>query len=219
MSTSSMHISLGLDDAIDLRAMGLEGGYNVITTGRGTFARLFDAFDRGELGCSSSCFHTAVICPSLVTGGKPSLTIRAVPMPMADWSHLRKSDPAAYAVRKRAVADFFIEQVERYAIADLRRHIQVVDIATPATFARYTRSLQGQNYDMAPYPDNFGRRRLPMRTPIKGLYQPKFSNGIWPCMMAGLQAVDMMLGGAVMHGYSRYSPDRDPPAPRGRRAG
>ncbi len=214
LSTSSLHISLGLEPDFDLRGLELDGGYNVVTTGHGTFERLFSAFDRGELGYSQDCFHTAVICPSLVTQGRPTVEIRVVPVPFADWGELRATDYEAYTRRKQAVAAFFIEQVERYAIPDLRQAIRVVDIATPATFARYTGTLLGQNYDMAPYPDNFGRKRLPLRTPIKGLYQPKLSHGIWPSMMAGMQAVDMMLDGAVMHGYTRYSPSRDPAAPR-----
>ena len=89
-----------------------------------------------------------------------------------------------------------------------------MDIATPATFARFTGASLGQNYDMAPTPDNFGRKRLAMRTPVAGLYQPKLCHGIWPAITAGMQAVDMILGGEVMGGYSRYSPQRDPPAPR-----
>ena len=89
-----------------------------------------------------------------------------------------------------------------------------MDVATPATFARFTGTLLGQNYDMAPYPDNFGRKRLAMRTPVAGLLQPKLCHGIWPAITGGMQAVDMILAGEVMGGYSRYSPRRDPPAPR-----
>jgi len=43
---------------------------------------------------------------------------------------------------------------------------------------------------------------LPTRTPIKGLFVPKFSHGIWPSMQAGLQVVDMISGGKIMNGNS-----------------
>jgi len=208
MSASSLHISLGLDDGLDLEGLGLRCGYNVITTGGDTFERLFGAFERGEAAFHDRCFHTAVICPSLVTGGKPSLVIRAVPMPAAEWTELRERDPTSYQQRKNAAADFFIEQVERYAIPGLRRHIVFRDVATPATFARYLGSPTGSNYDMASYPENFGRKRLRMRTPVAGLFQPKFSHGIWPGMQAGLQVADMLLENRVMGGYSRFEPGR-----------
>jgi hypothetical protein len=38
--------------------------------------------------------------------------------------------------------------------------------------------------------------------------------GIPVSITGGMQAVDMILAGEVMGGYSRYSPRRDPPAPR-----
>jgi hypothetical protein len=56
---------------------------------------------------------------------------------------------------------------------------------------------------MAPYPDNFGRKRLKTRTPIRGLYQPKFVHGVIGSITGGLQAADMILEGRVMGGYSR----------------
>lgn len=204
MSPSAMTISLGLDSTIDLKALGLDCGYNVITTGKGTFEKLFQAFDRGEHILDEHCFHTAVICPSLTIGGKPSIIIRVVPMPMADWKTLRETDYNQYTRKKNDIADFYIKQVERYLIPDLSSHIVIRDIATPATFERYSGSPGGSNYDMSPYPQNFGLKRLKTRTPIKGLFQPKFSHGIWPSMQAGLQVVDMITGGEVMGGYSRF---------------
>ena len=93
--------------------------------------------------------------------------------------------------------------MERYLIPNLRQHINVIDIATPATFARYQGSPTGANYDMAPYPDNFGRYRLPMVTPIEGLLLPKFTHGIQGALQAGIYIADHILNGAVVGG--RYS--------------
>lgn len=204
MSPSSMTISLGLDNSIDLQSLGLDCGYNVVTTGKGTFEKLFKAFDNDEYFLDEKCFHTAVICPSLTTGSKPAIIIRVVPIPLANWKLLRETDLKLYKKKKEEVADFYIRQVERYLIPDLSRHIVVRDIASPATFERYSGSPTGSNYDMSPYPDNFGLKRLPTRTPIQGLFIPKFSHGIWSSMQAGLQVVDMITGGEIMNGYSRY---------------
>ena len=204
MSASAITISLGLDDNIDLKSLGLDCGYNVITTGKGIFEKLFKEFDKGEVLLDENNFHTAVICPSLTTGGKPVIIIRCVPMATSNWIELRENDYEAYKKQKETVADFFIQQVENYLIPDLTKHILYKDIASPATFARYSGSPTGSNYDMAPLPENFGLKRLKMRTPIKGLYQPKFSHGIWPSLQSGLQVVDMIMEGKVMNGFSRY---------------
>jgi len=86
----------------------------------------------------------------------------------------------------------------------LSKHIKVLDVSTPATYARYSGSPSGAIYDMAPYTDNFGRSRLKMRTPIKGLYQPKFVHGVFGCLLAGMQVNDMILNRKVMDGNARY---------------
>jgi prolycopene isomerase len=204
MSASAMTISLGLDDEIDLKGLGLDCGYNVITTGKGTFEKLFQECEKGEICLNPECFHTAVVCPSLTTGGKPVVIIRCVPMNAANWPALRENDYKAYKKQKEKIADFYIAQVEKYLIPRLKKHILYKDISSPATFIRYSGSPTGSNYDMAPYPDNFGLKRLKMRTPVKQLYQPKFSHGIWASMQAGLQVIDMIMNGKIMNGYSRY---------------
>ncbi|MHA1505093.1 MAG: hypothetical protein ACTSPT_07890 [Candidatus Heimdallarchaeota archaeon] len=203
MSTSSMNIALGLDDKIDLAGLGLDCGYNVMSTGTGSFERLFDAYEKGEMAFSEKQFHFGVICPSLTTGGKPNITIRVVPMAMADWGTLRESDPKAYKARKEEIADFFIGLCEKYLIPDLSKHIVIKDISTPATYARYSGSPTGSIYDMSPYPDNFGRSRLKMKTPIKGLYQPRFVHGVFASLLSGIQANDMILNGKINNGNAR----------------
>jgi phytoene dehydrogenase-like protein len=204
MSASSITIGLGLDDNIDLQTFGLDCGYNVITTGKNTFENLFKAFDNGEYLLDENNFHCAVICPSLTTKEKPTLIIRIVPIPMAKWKNWRENDIDKYNAEKEMIAEFYIDKVEKYLIPNLKKHIVLKDISTPATFERFVKTPTGSNYDMAPYPDNFGMKRLKMRTPIKNLFQPKFSHGIWPSMQAGLQVADMILKGKIMNGNSRY---------------
>jgi all-trans-retinol 13,14-reductase len=204
MSTSSMNLSIGLDDQIDLRALGLDCGYNVITTGGDTYDRLFDAYERGEIGFADNRFHIGVVCPSLTTGGKPNITVRITPMALGDWLELREKEPEKYKQRKQKWADFFVDKVEKFLIPELRKHIVVLDVSTPATYARYSGSPSGAIYDMAPYTNNFGRTRLKMRTPIEGLFQPKFIHGVFGCLLAGMQVNDMILDRKIMNGNARY---------------
>jgi phytoene dehydrogenase-like protein len=206
MSTSSMNISIGLDDEINLDALEMDCGYNVITVGGDAYDRLYDAYEKGEIGFTDNRFHIGVICPSLTTGGKPNITVRITPMPLSDWLELRENEPEKYKELKQKWADFFIDIVEKYLIPNLRKHIKVLDVSTPATYARYSGSPTGSVYDMAPYPDNFGRTRLKMRTPIKGLFQPKFVHGVFGCLLAGMQANDMILNRKIMDGNARYKP-------------
>ena len=86
---------------------------------------------------------------------------------------------------------------------ELKKHILITDISTPATYARYSSSPSGSIFDMAPYTSNFGRTRLKMRTPIKGLFQPKFVHGVFGSLLAGIQVNDMILNRKIMNGNAR----------------
>jgi len=199
MSPSSLNVALGLDDGIDLARLDLDYPYNVVSTGRGTTERLFDAFLEGGNAFSPECFHMAVICPSLTTGAKNTVTLRGVPFGIGDWLSWRQKDPGRY-------------QAEKYFIPDLSRHIVVKDIATPATYARYSGSPTGSIYDMAALVTQFGPKRLPMKTPVANLYQPKFAHGLYGGMMNGVQVVDLMLDRAFNGGNSLFNPQGRPAA-------
>jgi len=205
MSASAFMINLGLDERIDLKSMGFDCGYNLLTTGKGIFNRLYESYDKGELLMSKEDFFVPVICPSLPVDKKNALTIFVYPVFINDWKELRKFDYPAYVNKKEEIARFYIDLVEEYMIPNLKAHIVLTDIASPATFARYSGSPTGSKFDMAPYPENFGKNRLKMRTPIKNLFQPKFSHGIWPCLQAGIQVVDMIMDRKIMNGNSRYT--------------
>jgi hypothetical protein len=160
--------------------------------------------EKGKIGYTDEDFRVGVICPSLTTGGKQNIILRVVPMGIDDWVTLREKDREKYKEKKQKWANYFIDLTEKYLIPDLRKHIKVVDISTPATYALYSGSPTGSIYDMAPYPDNFGRTRLKMKTPVKNLYQPKFIHSVFATLLAGMQANDMILNRQIMDGNARY---------------
>ncbi|MBN2281769.1 MAG: NAD(P)/FAD-dependent oxidoreductase [Candidatus Marinimicrobia bacterium] len=201
ISPSGFSIHLGLDDKIDLNALGFNCGYNVLTT-PGAFEKAFGHWDRQELMMSNDCFHMAAICPSVMTSGKPTLVLHVVPVPSEKWIALYDSDSKKYSQEKLTAIDFYINKLEQYMVPELSRHVVFTDISTPATYRRYIGSPTGSQYDMLPVPSNFGKNRLKSRTTIKGLFITKFSHGIWPSMQAGLQIVDMISGGKIMNGNS-----------------
>ena len=205
MSTSSINIALGLDDEIDMKAMDLDYPYNVVSTGLGTSEKLFDGFMAGGNAFSDDCFHAAVICPSLTTGAKNTVTIRCTPFGIGQWLEWRENDPEKYRAEKERWGDFFIHIAEKYFIPGLSKHIVVKDIATPATFSRYSGSPTGSLYDMASIVTQFGPKRLPFKTPVINLYQPKFAHGLYGSMMNGVQMVDMLLDRKFNDGNSLFT--------------
>lgn len=206
MSVSSINVALGLDDKIDLASMDLDYPYNVVSTGLGTSEKLFDGFLAGDNAFDNECFHAAVICPSLTTGAKNTITIRCNPFAMNSWMDWRKNDYDKYRMEKERWGDFFIQIAEKYFIPGLSKHIVVKDISTPATYSRYSGSPTGSLYDMASLVTQFGPKRLPMKTPVTNLYQPKFSHGLYGTMMNGVQVVDLLLDRKFNNGNSLFAP-------------
>ncbi len=206
MSPSSINVSIGLDDKIDMTKYDLDYPYNVISTEFGTTEKLYKAAIDGDNGFSKDCFHMGVVCPSLVTGSKNILTLRCVPFGMNSWNKWRETDRKKYDEEKNKWADFFIDIAEKYFVPDLKKHIVVKDISTPATYSRYSGSPTGSIYDMASIVTQFGPKRLSMKTPVKNLYQPRFSHGIYGSLMSGVQVVDNILDGKFNGGNSLFNP-------------
>jgi hypothetical protein len=127
---------------------------------------------------------------------------------MNGWKQIRESDYEKYRVKKEKWADFLIDIAEKYFIPGLREHIIVKDISTPATYSRFSGSPTGSIYDIASLVTQFGPKRLPMLTPVKNLYQPKFAHGLYGTMMGGVQVVDLILERKFNNGNSLFIPAR-----------
>lgn len=161
---------------------------------------IFAAFSGLPAQRISALFVSGAMISTLNGGFRTQQGFIMVPLCAGGWAQLRETNRDAYEKRKQEVADFFINKVEKYLIPNLRAHIKVMDVASPATFIRYVGTPTGSIYDMSVYPDNFGRKRLNMITPIKGLILPKFGHSIYGALQAGLHAADYLLEGKVTGG-------------------
>lgn len=204
MSPSMVCIHLGLSPETDLKKMGFDCGYNVVTTGMQAHRESFSAWEKGLMPENDEQFHFAVISPSAATGGPSTLIIHVAPVAADYWIMLRRNHYEEYLRRKEEFSAFYIEMTEKFLIPGLRNQILFADISTPATFERHLGSPTGSTFDMMPLPSNFGKNRLGVRTPLRNFFHAKFSHGIWPCMQAGLQITDMISGGRLMNGNASW---------------
>ena len=204
MTTSSFTVGLGIDNADFLIKAGLPCGYGLLTLGNECYDQLYPAFENNEFRFSENCFYIGINCPPPSEREKPVLSIMAAPLPVEDWVRLRNTNRAKYNQKKEQIAEMLLDIVEKHLVTDLRKHIVVRDVATPATYVRYSGSSSGSIYDMAAVPENFGANRLPVKTPIDGLLVPKFAHGVFGAMNSGLQAIDILMDGKVMRGNSRF---------------
>lgn len=81
-----------------------------------------------------------------------------------------KGDKASYRAEKERIADLLIAKAEKTLMPGLSKAIEVKEIGTPLTNARYTANYRGAIYGFDQTLDNSSPRRLPHDTPIKNLY-------------------------------------------------
>ena len=67
------------------------------------------------------------------------------------WCDLRENDLPRYEQEKERIADGLIDILDRH-LGNVAKHVEVVDVATPATFVRYTNNWKGsiQGWDWLP---------------------------------------------------------------------
>lgn len=135
--------------------------------------------------------------PTFAPKGKTAVTCILGTYNHEYWLDLRGRDPGAYAAEKRRLADRVTAIFEdRFAAA--RGKVEVIDVATPATVARYTGNWKGSMEGWL-YTPATGIRQLPCVLPgLSGFYMV----GQWTSPGGGLPS-GLMTGKAVSRRIAR----------------
>lgn len=156
-------------------------------------AENFDYCLKGDYDrCLLEITDHAQIDPTLVPQGKGSLLIMTYDN-YANWKDLNKEE---YKLRKQRVIEKLIERVQNY-LPGLEAQIEIIEAATPLTFARYGSSPEGAIYGFAQTAEQASINRLKQKTLIKGL----FLSGAWTfpgggvhgCFVSGVEAAKLTL--------------------------
>ncbi|MFX1389540.1 MAG: NAD(P)/FAD-dependent oxidoreductase, partial [Promethearchaeota archaeon] len=95
------------------------------------------------------------------------------------------------------IADKMVDLVERTMIPDIRSHIEVAEAATPLTYYRYSKNLEGAIYGYTQDLMNGPTLRLKSRGSIPGLYQcgawTNIGGGFSSSILSGRIAAGMYL--------------------------
>jgi phytoene dehydrogenase-like protein len=107
--------------------------------------------------------------PTFAPAGSTSVAALIVTKNFQYWRGLRQGDAARYALEKKRVADAVIDAFEK-RFGPIRHNLEVVDVATPATFMRYTNNWKGSFEGWLLNP-RIGFRQLNKRLPgLTGFY-------------------------------------------------
>jgi phytoene dehydrogenase-like protein len=127
------------------------------------------------------------ICSFDQTLAPPGCTSIAVHFRTPDyefWTDLRKNNRKEYQLLKKKIADAVIDTLDK-RFGNVRETVEEIDVATPATYIRYTNIYKGSYQGWAPVPGLIGKT-LPKQ--IKQLKNFYFS-GQWVWPAGGLPGV------------------------------
>ncbi|MBD3315962.1 MAG: NAD(P)-binding protein [Chitinivibrionales bacterium] len=122
--------------------------------------------------------------PVYAPTGKTSVIVQLRTEDCDYWCALRNEDRNRYNQEKQHVAEVVTESLER-RFAGVRKNVEVVDVATPATYVRYTRLWKGAHQGWAPTPGVIGR---PQPKTLPGL-RNFYLTGQWESPAGGIPAV------------------------------
>lgn len=124
--------------------------------------------------------------PTLAPAGKTSVVM----MLEADyeyWTELKKNDPSKYSAEKERIAEEIIDRLEKY-YGNIKENVEVYDVATPYTYARYTNNWKASFEGFIPTVDIFGKK---LKTTLPGLNN-FYMIGQWVQPGGGLPTSAMM---------------------------
>lgn len=120
--------------------------------------------------------------PTHAPDGKTVISISYYTRNADYWIDLRNTDPARYLAEKEQFAHMIIEQAD-LKIGNLKARIEVTDIATPATFNRYTSNWKGSVQGWLPGKNIIAQS--PVKSELPGLKDFHFV-GHWTIPGGGL---------------------------------
>jgi all-trans-retinol 13,14-reductase len=110
-----------------------------------------------------------------------------------NWENLSREK---YKKKKNEVIEIFIKRIEKL-MPDIRKHIELTELATPRTMKRYTSNPEGAIYGFSNINSQSGINRFTNITPVKGLYLAGAYTypgpGFFSCILSGTNAAKLVL--------------------------
>jgi len=125
--------------------------------------------------------------PSYAPKGKTSVVVQLRTEHPEYWIDLRAGDKAKYKDEKERVASIVIDSLEK-RFGRISDTLEVLDVATPATYVRYTNLWKGAHQGWAPIPNQIGKLQKKTLPTVKSFYL----TGQWLSPAGGIPAVIAM---------------------------
>jgi phytoene dehydrogenase-like protein len=119
--------------------------------------------------------------------GKSLLTTMPETKDWMYWYNLRNNDRTKYESEKERVANEIIEVLDKH-FGNIKENIEMIDVATPATYIRYTNNWTGGQISWKATQRTFGK---PTTWQVQGLSN-FYMTGQWASISGGVENVVMM---------------------------
>ncbi len=134
--------------------------------------------------------------PSLAPANSTAVTVMLESGEFEYWRGLRAGNPARYAEAKKEVAEKVIDLLEQ-RVGGVREAVEVVDVATPATFHRYTSNWKGSYEGWMPLGNMLTLPRIAREAPgLKSFHMVgqwvEPGGGLPPCALHGRALAQML---------------------------
>ncbi len=129
--------------------------------------------------------------PTAAGSGKTCMTVMLSSNDCYYWVELRIKDRRRYDEEKRIICSQILDALEEH-FGDFKNHVEVCDLATPATYVRYTANWQASSQGWSASKKTFGKS-IPKELPgLKNFYMAgqwvEIGGGVPMCMMSGRNA-------------------------------
>jgi phytoene dehydrogenase-like protein len=94
--------------------------------------------------------------PTMAPEGKTAGIVMIESRGIDYWTNLRSTDPGKYKAEKKRIGELVIDALER-EFGGIKDHVEVVDVATPATWQRYTGNWKGSYEGFLPTGKTMGK--------------------------------------------------------------
>ncbi|MCB0585725.1 MAG: NAD(P)/FAD-dependent oxidoreductase [Phaeodactylibacter sp.] len=122
--------------------------------------------------------------PTLAPEGKTLLSVMIETYNYPFWQKLHEEAPDQYRAEKQRIADSVVHALE-HRLGDISAHLEMVDVATPATFIHYTNNWKGSFEGWLATPET-GMQQIPRK--LDGL-ENFYLCGQWVAVGGGLPTV------------------------------
>lgn len=98
--------------------------------------------EEGALSLHSMAVRLFNFDPTMAPEGKTAATVMIGSRNLSYWGALREGDPAKYREEKKRIGELVVDALDA-ELGSIKDFVEVVDVATPATWHRYTGNWQG----------------------------------------------------------------------------